>query len=78
MYDMIIYHIYRLKAMVERFGKSHAGQALTQLPSRPYSYLVDMVMDNYAYAYAMYRMYISYAKSLHIHIILHFILFHLY
>ena len=31
----------KLKQMVERFGRGHAGQALTQLPSRPYSYLVD-------------------------------------
>ena len=52
----------RLKAMVERFGKSHAGQALTQLPSRPYSYLVDMVMDNYAYAYAMSNRLLGYMQ----------------
>ncbi len=48
--------------MVERFGRGHAGQALTQLPSRPYSYLVDMVMDNYAYTYAMSNRLLGYMQ----------------
>ena len=50
------------KQMVERFGRGHAGQALTQLPSRPYSYLVDMVMDNYAYTYAMSNRLLGYMQ----------------